>query len=209
MTPSPDTPAVSANVAQGFSPQPVDRLPMMPRESMTAAQREAADALIAGPRKAVFGPFIPLLRSPELLGRVGKLGEYLRFDSVLDVRVRELATCVAARHTSNQFEWLMHVPAALKAGVAQSTLDAVAAGRHPAGLRADEAAAMNVALELLRHNGVSDATWAEALGAFGEQGVVELVALVGYFVMVCWVMNVARTGTHNAGGATPLAAFPA
>ncbi|MES2975941.1 MAG: carboxymuconolactone decarboxylase family protein [Pseudomonadota bacterium] len=209
MNPSTDTPQKAGSiVTQGFSPQAADRLPMMPRESMTPAQRQAADELIAGPRKAVFGPFIPLLRSPELMGRVGKLGEYLRFDSVLDVRVRELATCIAARHTSNQFEWLMHVPAARKAGVAQATLDAIAEGRHPAGMAADEAAAANVALEVLRHHGLSDATWAEALGVFGEQGVVELVALVGYFVMVCWVMNVARTDTHNAGGATPLAAFP-
>lgn len=196
-------------VAQGFSAQRGDRLPLMARDAMTPAQRAAADELIAGPRKAVFGPFIPLLRSPDLMSRVGKLGEYLRFDSVLDVRVRELATCVAARHTSNQFEWLMHVPAAKKAGVPAAALDAIAEGRQPQGLAADEAAAVALSLELLRTHGTSDTTYAEALAIFGEQGVIELVALVGYFVMVCWVMNVARTDTVNAGGATPLAAFPA
>ncbi len=195
-------------VLQGFSPKPGDRMPMMQREAMSPAQCEAADAIIAGPRKAIFGPFIPLMRSPELMARVGKVGEYLRFESVLDARVRELATSIAARHTSNQFEWLMHAPAAVKAGVAQATIDAVAAGRHPQNLPADEAAAVNVALELVRNHGLSDATWAEALAVFGEQGVVELVGLVGYFVMVCWVMNVARTDTQNAAGATPLAAFP-
>jgi len=195
-------------VPQGYSSEPADRMPLPAPTAMTPAQREAAQALIAGPRKAVFGPFIPLLRSPELLGRVGKLGEYLRFDSVLDVHIRELATCIAARHTSNQFEWLMHVPAALKAGVAQTTLDAIADGRQARDLPADQAVTQDAALELLQHHGVSDATYAQAVKLFGEQGVVELVTLIGYFVMVCWVMNVARTETANTAGAAPLAAFP-
>ncbi len=202
-TPSTDT------VRQGFSAGASDRLPMMAADAMTPQQRAAAEELIAGPRKAVFGPFIPLLRSPELMSRVGKLGEYLRFDSVLDVRTRELATCVAARHTSNQFEWLMHVPAALKAGVPQSTLDALAQGRQPRDASEADAATIAFATELLTHHGVSDVTWAEALARFGEQGAVELTGLIGYFVMVCWVMNVARTDTRNTGGAAPLAAFPA
>ena len=195
-------------VSQGYASKPGDRMPLLASEAMTQAQREAAQALISGPRKAVFGPFIPLLRSPELLGRVGRLGEYLRFDSVLDVRLRELATCVAARHTSNQFEWLVHAPAALKAGVAQATLDAIADGRQAHNVPADEAATLDVSFELLQHHGVSDATYAHALALFGEQGVVELVTLIGYFVMVCWVMNVARTETVNPSGTAPLAAFP-
>ena len=195
-------------VPQGHARDPADRMPLPASDSMTPAQRAAAEALIAGPRKAVFGPFSPWLRSPERLGRVGKLGEYLRFDSVLDVRIRELATCVAARHTSNQFEWLMHAPAALKAGVAQTTVDAIAQGRQARDLPADEACAMDVALEMLQHHGVSDATYALAVAQFGEQGVVELVTLIGYFVMVCWVMNVARTQTANPSGAAALPAFP-
>lgn len=198
----------SSLVPQGYSGDASDRMPLPADQAMTPAQRAAAQALIAGPRKAVFGPFIPLLRSPELLGRVGKLGEYLRFDSVLDVRIRELATCVAAQHTSNQFEWLMHAPAALKAGVAQSTLDAIADRRQARDLPADEGITVDVALELLHNHGVSDATYAQALALFGEQGVVELVTLVGYFVMVCWVMNVARTETLNPSSTAPLKAFP-
>ena len=205
-----DAPSISPSpVPQGYTSKPGDRMPLPTSGAMTQAQREAAQALIDGPRKAVFGPFIPLLRSPELLGRVGKLGEYLRFDSVLDTRIRELATCIAARHTSNQFEWLMHAPAALKAGVAQATLDAIADGRQARDLPADETTTLDLALELLQHHGVSDATYAQAVALLGEQGVVELVTLIGYFVMVCWVMNVARTETANpSGGAAPLAAFP-
>lgn len=202
-------PLVPAPVSQGFAMPPLERLPAMKVEAMSAAQRQAAEALIAGPRKAVFGPFIPLMRSPELMSRVGQVGEYLRFDSVLDVRVRELTMCLVARHVSNQFEWLMHAPLALKAGVPQASLDAIAEGRYPHSTAADEAAAVDLATELLLHHGVSDASYAAALGIFGEQGVVELTTLIGYFAMVCWVMNVARTPTDNKPGFSPLTAFPA
>ena len=202
-TPSPPA------VPQGFFSPAEDRMPLMPREAMSPAQREAADALIAGPRKAVFGPFIPLLRSPQLMGRIGDVGAYLRFESALDARIRELVTCVAARHTANQFEWLMHAPLAVAAGVAQSSIDAIADGRQPRELAADEAVALDLTYEVLRQHGCCDATYAAAVDTFGEQGVVELVSLAGYFVMVCWVMNVARTPTQGKPGFSPLAAFPA
>ncbi|MDB5861097.1 MAG: hypothetical protein JWQ76_4786, partial [Ramlibacter sp.] len=98
--------------AQGYAQPGGERLPLPPESAMTAAQRTAAQALIDGPRKGVYGPFLPLLRSPELLDRMAKVGEYLRFDSVLDTRIRELVTCAAARHVSNQFDWVMHAPLA-------------------------------------------------------------------------------------------------
>ena len=208
MTSTDLTPSASV-VPQGFSVPAAERLPLMAQEAMSAAQRDAADALIAGPRKAVFGPFIPLLRSPELMSRIGKVGEYLHFDRVLQVRIRELVMCRVARHISNQFEWLMHAPLALRAGVAQSALDAIAVGRQPRGMAADETAALDFTSELLRQHGSSDATYAEAVQTFGEQGVVELTSLVGYFVMVCRVMNVARTPTQAKAGFAPLTAFPA
>src|SRR4051812_10365597 len=88
---------------QGFSEPWRERLPMPDGAAMNEAQRAASDALIAGPRKGVYGPFLPLLRSPQLLERVAGLGELLRFQSVLDVRIRELVTCAVARHACNQF----------------------------------------------------------------------------------------------------------
>ena len=197
------------NPPQGFFPSTEERMPLPARDAMSAAQREAADAIIAGPRKAVFGPFIPLLRSPQLMGHIGDVGAYLRFESALDARIRELAICVAARHTANQFEWVMHAPLAVAAGVAQATVDAIAEGRQPRGMADDEAVALDLTFEVLRQHGCSDATYAAAVKTFGEQGVVELVSLVGYFVMVCWVMNVARTPAQAKPGVAPLSAFPA
>lgn len=192
---------------QGFTEPWRERLPMPAPEAMSPEQREAAQALIDGPRKGVYGPFLPLLRSPQLLDRVARLGEYLRFDSVLEARIRELVTCAAARHVTNQFEWLMHAPLALKAGVSEATLEALRDGARPKGLPGDEEAALDFTAELLNRHGTSEATYLAAVARFGEQGVVELATLVGYFVMVSWLMNVAHTPAQ-ANPAAPLQAFP-
>ena len=106
-------------------------MPPIPLDTMDPAQRAAAEELIAGPRKAVRGPFIPLMRSPELLTRIQKVGEVLRFHSVLPGRLTELATLVVARTWTQQFEWTVHVPLALQAGVAPETVEALRHGRRP------------------------------------------------------------------------------
>lgn len=193
---------------QGFGLDNAERLPLPARETMTDAQRAAADTIINGPRKAIFGPFIPLLRTPALMEHVGKTGETLRFYGSLPDAVRELVMCVVARETGNQFEWQTHAPLALAAGVPPDAIDALAEGRRPRGLRAGDACAAEFAAELMLRNGVSDVTYAETVACFGEAGAVELTVLVGYFVMVCWVMNVART-PGPAGAKVPgLEAFP-
>ena len=194
--------------AQGFGAPAHERLPMPAAEALTDAQRAASKALIEGPRSGVYGPFLPLMRSPELLDRVAKLGEYLRFESVLDTRIRELATCAVARHVSNQFEWLMHAPLAVKAGVSEKTLESLRVGARPRDLPADEEATLDFIRELLTSNGVSEPTYALAVTQLGERGGVELSTLVGYFAMVCWLMNVARTPAQPGAQGLPLTAFP-
>jgi 4-carboxymuconolactone decarboxylase len=87
--------------------------------------------------------------------------------------------CAIARETSNQFEWQAHAPTAAKLGLAQAAIDALAVGRRPRGLAAEEETAVDFAAELMKRHGVSDETYAEAVRCFGEPGVVELVALVG------------------------------
>ena len=193
---------------QGHTRPWAERLQMPAADVMSEGQRKAAQTLIDGPRKGVFGPFIPLLQSPVLMERIGNLGEYLRFDSQLDARVRELVTCVVAREVGNQFEWLLHAQAAIKAGVSAEAIEALRLGRRAAPLAEDEQLALDFALELLRHHGVSEPTYAAAEARFGKQIVVELSTLVGYFVMVCWVMNVAHTPGKGAEGQAGLEAFP-
>lgn len=194
---------------QGFGPTTTERLPLPTRDAMSVAQRAAADAIINGPRKAIFGPFVPLLQTPALMERIGKTGEALRFDGTLPDRIRELAICAVARETGNQFEWQTHAPLAIQAGVAAQAIEALAAGRRPQPLAPDEECVVDFVTELVRRHGVSDATYAASVACFGPPGTVELTALAGYFAMVCWIMNVART-PGPAGSATPgLAAFPA
>ena len=193
---------------QGHSQPWAERLPMPAAEAMSAAQRAAAQALIDGPRKAVIGPFVPLLQSPLLMERIGSLGEYLRFDSAIDARVRELVTCAVARHVGNQFEWVLHAAAAVKVGVSADAIEALRLGRRAQPLAENEQLALDFALELLRHNGVSEPTYAAAEARFGKATVVELSALVGYFTMVCWIMNVAHTPVQGADGQRGLDAFP-
>ena len=170
-----------------------DRMPPLPLDRMDPAQRAAAEALIAGPRKAVIGPFIPLLRSPELMDRFQRVGEYLRFKTSMPAKLNELAMVLAARHTRNAFEWAVHYPLAAKEGVAASTLEAIARGERPASMPEDEALLHDFCSTLLETHEVPDALYARALAAWGERGIVDLVGCVGYFVAICLVMNVART----------------
>jgi 4-carboxymuconolactone decarboxylase len=176
----------------------------MDMQAMNAAQRKAAEALIAGPRKAVVGPFIALVRSPELLDRMQRVGEYLRFDNAIPQKLVELAILVAARHVDNAFEWILHQPLARKEGVALDTIDAINHRRRPSSMPPDEAAVHDFVRELLDTSFVSDAVYSSALQRFGEQGVVDLTATVGYFIAVCYVMNVAGTPPPQAD-AVPLA----
>jgi 4-carboxymuconolactone decarboxylase len=186
-----------------------ERMPALPRDSMDEAQRAAADELAAGPRKGVKGPFIPLLRSPRLLARLQKVGEYLRFESALPRRVNELVTLVVARAWTQQFEWLTHVPLSLAAGTAAETIAALRDGRRPVGMSAEEDLAYDFTTELQLNRGVCDATYRAAVEAFGERGVVELVALVGYFTTVSMILNVAHTPPEPGAGVEPLPSLPA
>ena len=175
---------------------------------MTDAQRTAADELTAGPRKGVKGPFISLLRSPELMARLQKVGEYLRFNSAVPPRVSEFATLIVSRAWTQQFEWFIHVPLALKAGTSQETIDALREGRRPAAMSPEECVVYDFATELLNHHGVSDATYREAVGCFGEQGVIDLTSILGYFTLISMVLNVAHTPEEPGSTVARLPALP-
>ena len=193
--------------AQNCMPGP-ERMPALPMSEMDDAQKAAAQELINGPRGAVFGPFIPLMRSPELMNRLQKVGEYIRYHSALDTRINEFVMLIVSRQWTQQFEWCMHYPLALKAGVQQDVLDALAQGRRPGGMAADEEVAYDFCDELARMHGVSDATYQRAVEKFGERGVLDLLGLVGYFTTVSMVMNVARTPPLQDTTVTPLAPYP-
>jgi 4-carboxymuconolactone decarboxylase len=127
-----------------------DRMPALAPESLDEAQRKAVQELSSGPRGGVKGPFVALLRSPALLDRLGKVGEHLRFGSSLPARVSELVMLVVAREWTNRFEWAVHAPIARRRGVGGDVIDALAQGRYPRGMAADEEIAYEVCYELSR-----------------------------------------------------------
>lgn len=185
-----------------------ERMPALPHDQMDDAQRAAADELIAGPRRGVKGPFIPLLRSPQLMARLQKVGEYLRFESALSRRVNEFVTCVVSREWTQQFEWATHVPLAVAAGTAPDTIAALREGRRPTGMSREEELAYDFTTELQRNGGVSDATYHAAVEAFGERGVIDLVGLIGYFTGISMVLNVAHTPPETGAAVEPLPFVP-
>ena len=172
---------------------PVDRLPPIPESQMTPAQRDAVREIAAGPRGALIGPFIPALRSPEFMRRLQRLGEYLRYQSALDLRLREMAILLVARQWSQPFEWDVHEPIAIQAGLSPAIAAAIADGRRPEGMRPDEALLFDFCTEIQRSQTVSDATFRAAVEMWGEQAVVDLVGGIGYYAMLALLMNVAHT----------------
>ncbi|WP_135468645.1 carboxymuconolactone decarboxylase family protein [Crenalkalicoccus roseus] len=185
-----------------------ERLPAIPPERMSAEQRRVAEAITAGPRGSIRGPFAALLRSPPVADRVQSLGEYLRFHSVLPPALKELAILITARQWTAQFEWYAHHRLAMEAGLPPAIARAVAEGREPEGMDEDQRIVWTFCTELHRDRGVSDATYAKAVQRFGEQGVVELVAVSGYYVLVSMVLNVSRVPLP-AGEEAPLRPLPA
>jgi 4-carboxymuconolactone decarboxylase len=175
-----------------------DRLPPIPPEQWTDAQRAEAEAMLAGPRKAIVAPFVPMLRSPELAGHVQRLGAYLRYRSAMGVRLTELAILVTAQHYSQSVEWQIHAPIALREGVSQATIDAIARGETPRSMDADESLVFEYCSTLLRNHGeVPDALWRRAVERFGDEGVVDLTATVGYYGLLALVMNAAQTKIYD------------
>ena len=170
-----------------------DRLGPIPFAEMSAAQQVAAQAVIDGPRGALYGPFVPLIRSPELMSAAQQMGEYLRYRSAIGTRLTELAILVTARQWSQQVEWAIHAPIARDYGIAEETIAAIAARRRPAAMLADEALVYEFCVQLQQHQRVDDAIYAAALAAFGEQGVVDLMGINGYYTFLAMVMNAAQT----------------
>src|SRR5689334_6132835 len=184
-----------------------DRMPPIPADKLTDVQKKAAEAFAEGRGYALRGPFVPLLRSPEVMLRAKAMGDYLRFKSVLAPRLNEMVILITAREWTQQYEWNAHHPAALKAGLRREIADAIADGSRPAGMAEDEEIAYDTATEILRLKRVSDTTWQRAVAKFGEQGVIDLLGVVGYYNFLAIVLNAARTPLPD-GVAEPLKRYP-
>jgi 4-carboxymuconolactone decarboxylase len=181
------------------------RFPLLSESQMTPAQRELAQSIRSGPRASVAGsaanasatslgsPFNVFLRSPELGEHLQRTGAYIRFKSVLGPKLTELAILVTARHWTAQYEWHAHHRLALQAGLSPDIAQAIAQGKVPTGMSEDEALVVQFCTELHQDKRVSDRAFEAVKQRFGEQGVMDLIAVNGYYVLVAMVLNVDRT----------------
>jgi 4-carboxymuconolactone decarboxylase len=184
-----------------------DRMPPIPQEQWTDAQQTAAARFAEMRGQQVFGPFAVMLRSPEVMLRAGAMGDYMRYHTVLPPRLNEFIILLTARHWTQQFEWYVHQPAALSAGLSPDIVHAVAAGRRPIGMSDEEKAVHDFTIELLRGQNVSDPVYAAAVARFGEQGVVDMVGVAGYYTFLSMMMNTARTPVPAGSTVPPLVAL--
>lgn len=170
-----------------------DRMPPIAAGKLTDAQKKAIDEFKTARGNDIGGPFVPLLRSPEVMTRARAMGDYLRFKSALPPRLSEFVILMTARKWTQNYEWNAHAPLALKGGLAPEVIDAIADGRRPPRMSRDEQALYDLVDELERNQSVSDPTYASAVAAVGEQGLIDAVAIVGQYTMLAMVLNTART----------------
>jgi 4-carboxymuconolactone decarboxylase len=185
-----------------------DRMPPIPAEKQTDAQKEAVRDYKDLRKVGLTGPpWSVLLRVPDLVVPSLQLRLHNLNNSALSRKLTELAIMIAARHWTNNFEWNAHTPLAASAGLSPAIVAAIADGRRPTGMAIDEDILYDFCTELLHNRSISDPTYAKALAEFGEPGVVEAASLEGYYPFLSMVMNAARS-PMPAGVKPALAPFP-
>jgi 4-carboxymuconolactone decarboxylase len=168
------------------------RLPTIAPEQYTAEQKKAAEDFLAARKVPVFGPFEPMMHSPEVMSIARSTGDYLRYHSAIGNTLSELVILVTAREWSQDYEWYVHQPIALKAGISKDIADAIADGRRPVAMSADEETVYDFTVELQKNKRVSDATFSRAEQRFGKKGVVDMVAISGYYTSLAMQLNTVR-----------------
>ena len=170
-----------------------DRMPPIPADKLTEAQKKAIEEFKAARSVDISGPFVAMLRSPEVMTRARAMGDYLRFRSSLPPRLSEFVILMTARRWTQQYEWNAHAPLAIKGGLKESIVKAVADGRKPEGLAEDEEIVYALFDEIQKNQTIADATYARAVAKIGEQGIIDVMGITGYYTMLAMVMNTART----------------
>jgi 4-carboxymuconolactone decarboxylase len=157
---------------------------------MTPAQRRVHDLIVAGRRGRFGGPFQLLIRAPEICEHASQLGEHLRWGTSLPDRLSELAIITTARFWRAQYEWYAHAPLAEKAGVPSAAVEAIRRGETPGFAQKDEALVYRICTELFKSQRLSDASFEEAVATLGETGLVEVIAIIGYYTLIGNTLNV-------------------
>jgi 4-carboxymuconolactone decarboxylase len=173
---------------------PSPRLPALAMEELTAEQQAIVEAINTGPRGRFSneGPFAVFLHAPAYGQLAQALGAHLRYHTGMPQRLKEFAILCTGSFWKAQYEWYAHAKIAAKEGVKEATIAAVKAGRAPKSAPKDELAIYAFVKELYATRRVSDATYARVHKLLGDAGMVELVGVLGYYVLVSMTLNVFR-----------------
>jgi 4-carboxymuconolactone decarboxylase len=177
------------------------RFPQPTMEQLNPEQQAVAAEVLKQSSAGLGGPYGMLIKSPELLKRYLLMTDYLRQKTSLPHRLNEMAILLEARLWDAQYEWWAHEPLARKAGLSEAIINDIRAGKRPEAMQPDEAVVYDVVTELLNKRQLPDDTFARARQILGEQQVVDLVAVTGFYVMVSSVVIAGRIGIPNSGPA--------
>jgi len=175
--------------------RPAPRLAVVQEDKMNEAQRELMEALRSGPRGKTIvprGPFAAWLHAPEFGQLAQALGAHCRYKTALPPRLSEFAILCTARAWRAQYEWYAHEPMAEKGGVTRKTINDLRAGRTPKSAPKDERAIYDFVQELYKAKRVSDRTYKRVHAFLGDAAMVELVGILGYYVMISMTLNIFR-----------------
>ena len=165
------------------------RITLFDPVTMSETQREVYESIINGPRGRLVGPLRAVLLVPELAMLWSRFGEHLRYSTTIPQRSKELAILVTARRWNSHVEWEIHSGDALAAGVPRSIIDAIRIGELPALDNEADAEVYEFARQLLETGDVDNDVHSAAVVRWGEAGVVELTAVIGYYSMVSLMLN--------------------
>lgn len=168
------------------------RLPTIPPEKYSDEQKKAAEEFLAARKVPVFGPFEPLMYSPQVMTQARAMGDYLRYNSAIGNKLSELVILITAREWAQDYEWYVHYPIALKVSIRKEVADAIADGRRPVGMSEDEEIVYDFSVELHKNKRVSDQTFERAEKRFGKKGIIDLTGINAYYTLLAMELNVVR-----------------
>jgi 4-carboxymuconolactone decarboxylase len=177
-----------------------DRFPQLKLEDTQGDQRALAERMLKETRIGLGGPWNVMLRSPNMSEGLLNLYNYFRWKTALPQPLVELAILTTAREWSVQFEWFAHYPIGLKAGLSPALIGDLRVGKRPQNMKPEETVAYDFTTELCRKHFVSDATFRTAKALWGEKTVVDLTSLIGTYISIGALLNVAEVKTAAKDG---------
>ena len=170
-----------------------DRLPPIPENQITFEQQDAINEMLEESGYAPRGPWIPLLRSPEVHKRARAMGDYLRYESSLIQNLREFLILLTARYWTQNYIWYAHYPIALEVGINNETVEDIMNNKKPDNMTPAESTLYDFFLELNDEKFISEETYSDMISKFGEKGLIDAIGIIGYYTLLAMTMNAAQT----------------